>query len=146
MGLETELFLAIPGKEILATRGDLASVRDTIDRQQNGGYLPQAVAVMIEDWGLGESLHITLLEGMPGNEMQGPIRARQVFRPVLHARGNALPRCLRGVWQFEDEGQAALAAAWLQEQQDPEWRSILFGGSERVDQWPFYTQGLFSLR
>ena len=126
----------MPSQETLATSPDLEAVREMIDRQIDGGDLPQPLAVMVEDWGLSDFLQAIVLEDYGGgiNVQESPINAARFY--AFHATlGEDSATTLRALQQYDDEEQAAAAVAWLNEQPKPHWRDIGWGGSATIDQW-----------
>ena len=107
-----------------------------IDRQIDGGDLPQPLAVMVEDWGLSDFLKAIVLEDYGGgiNVQESPINTARFY--AFHATlGEDSTTTLRALQQYGDEEQAAAAVAWLNEQLEAHWRDIGWGGSATIDQW-----------
>jgi hypothetical protein len=135
-GRESEIYLAALNSETLAASPDLPQVREMISRQQGILELPQALAVMVEDWGLSDFLQVIDVgafgAGSGGEET--PLDKQRFFG--FHAQlADDSMTTLRALHQFDDEEQAAAAAAWLQEQTEPRWRNIGWGASAMVDEW-----------
>ena len=133
-GHESEIYLAVLNREYLAASPDVDTVRDMIDRQQEGGDLPQPMAVMLEEWGLADYFFVMDLGAIGGGFPEGPLAATKfyAFHVTLAEESTATFRALQ---QFDDEDQAAAASAWLQEQTEPQYRRIGWGDSVSVDQW-----------
>ena len=132
-GRESEIYLAALNSETLAASPDLPQVREMISRQQGILELPQALAVMVEDWGLSDFLQVIDVgafgAGSGGEET--PLDKQRFFG--FHAQlADDSMTTLRALHQFDDEEQAAAAAAWLQEQTEPRWRNIGWGASAMV--------------
>ena len=75
-----------------------------IDRQIDGGDLPQPLAVMVEDWGLSDILQAIVLEDYGGgiNVQESPINAARFY--AFHATlGEDSTTTLRALQQYVDE-------------------------------------------
>ena len=70
-----------------------------------------------------------------GFDEQGrPIDVSRIF--ALHAElADGSTTTFRALQQFDNAEQAAAAAAWLNEQDEPRWRSIGWGSSATIDEW-----------
>ena len=132
-GNQFEIYLAVLDEETLTASPDLSAVQDVIGRHGDGGELPESLAVMLEEWGLSDYFLVSRLDSL-GDAMEGPIGAARLF--AFHATlGELSSTTLRGMWQFDDEEQAATAATWLQQQDEPHWRNIGWGASVLIDEW-----------
>ena len=132
-GDETEIYLAVPTGEFLVASPGLEPVREAIDRHIDGGDLPEGLATMVSDWGLGDYLFVASLTDLEGF-VEGPT-GEAIFFAYHVTLAEAPASVLRGMWQFEDEEHAALAAGWLQAQPEAHWKNIGWGGSVSIDQW-----------
>ena len=131
-GRQSEIYLTVLDPETLAASPDADSAREIIDRHIDGGELPQGLAAMVEDWGLSDFLEAFPSEGF--DEQGSPIDASRIF--ALHAElADGSTTTFRALQQFDDEERAAAAAAWLNEQDEPRWRSIGWGSSATIDEW-----------
>ena len=131
-GRQSEIYLTVMDSEALAASPDHDSVREMIDRHIDGGRLPEDLATLVEDWGLSDFLEAFPMEGNGGQER--PTDAASVF--AFHAElSDGSTTTLRALQQYDDEEQAAAAVAWLNEQPEPHWRNIGWGGSAPIDQW-----------
>ena len=65
-GDETEIYLAVPTGEFLVASPGLEPVREAIDRHIDGGDLPEGLATMVSDWGLGDYLFVASPDGPRG--------------------------------------------------------------------------------
>jgi hypothetical protein len=131
-GRQSEIYLTVLDSEALAASPDQDAVRVMVDRHIDGGRLPEGLAAMVEDWGLGDLLEAFPNEGTGG---QGtPLDRQRIFG--YHATlSDDSTTVLRALQQYDNEEQAAAAAAWLQEQDEPRWRKIGWGSSVAIDQW-----------
>ena len=130
-GRQSEIYLTVLDSEALAASPDQDAVRVMVDRHIDGGRLPEGLAAMVEDWGLSDYLE-AFIEGNGGQDR--PIDFRSVF--AFHAElGDGSTTTLRALQRYGDEEQAAAAVAWLNEQPEPHWRDIGWGGSATIDQW-----------
>ncbi len=129
-----ELYLVMPDRQTLILSKDLDRAREMVDRRLDSVGLPEPLAMMLGDWGSADYLQIFEMEGDSGDAQSRPIDASEFL--VIHAtlEEDATTR-LRVLQQFGDETQAALAAAWLQEQTEPRWRNIGYGTGVQVEQW-----------
>ena len=129
-----ELYLVIPDRQILILSKGLGRAREMVDRRLDGVGLPEPLAMMLRDWGRADYLEIFEMENNRGDAPSRPIDVSEFL--VIHAtlEEDATTR-LRVLQQFGDETQAALAAAWLQEQTEPHWRNIGYGAGVQVEQW-----------
>ena len=135
-GGQSEVYLAILSPEALAASPDQDAVRAMVDRQQDGGVLPQALARMVEDWGLSDFLQAFVLQGIGGN--MGPPGSPLNFTRIsaFHATlAEDSTTTLLGLQQYDREDQAKAAADWLNEQTESRWRDIGWGRSAVVEQW-----------
>lgn len=131
-GYQSEIHLAVLGQGALTASPDLDAVRDVIDRHLDGGQLPEGLAAMVEDWGLGDFMEAFPVED--GGDPDSPADSATIF--AFHAdladESNTNLRALR---QFESEEQAVAAAAWLNEQTESYYFDIGWGASANIDQW-----------
>ena len=132
-GNQSEIYLAVLDQETLTASPDPAAVRDVIGRHGDGGDLPEPLAAMVGEWGPSDYFLASSLDGL-GDAMEGPMGAARFF--AYHATlGDASSTTLRGMWQFDDQAQAAAAASWLQQQEEPHWRNIGWGASVLIGEW-----------
>ena len=131
-GYDSEIYLTVLDSETLAASPDADAVREMIDRHNEGGQLPKGLAAMVENWGLSDFLEAFPREGF--DEQGRPIDVSRIF--AFHAElADGSTTTFRALQQFDDAEQAAAAAAWLNEQDDPVWRSIGWGSSATIDEW-----------
>ena len=131
-GRQSEIYLTVLDPETLAASPDADSAREMIDRHNDGGQLPKGLAAMVEDWGLSDFLEAFPSEGF--DEQGSPIAASRIF--AFHVKlADGSTTTFRALQQFDDEERAAAAAAWLNEQDEPRWRSIGWGSSATIDEW-----------
>lgn len=131
-GRQSEIYLTLMDSEALAASADHDAVREMIDRHIDGGRLPEDLAILVEDWGLSDFLEAFPMEGSVSEDR--PTDAAWVF--AFHAElSDGSTTTLRALQQYDDEEQAAAAVAWLNEQPEPHWRNIGWGGSAPIDQW-----------
>ena len=139
---EIQVYLAIPDRKTLAASQDLELVKEIIDRQRDGLSLPQSFAVMLEDWGHPDYLDALRLGSDPNLTLPGPLSAAKYH--AFHATlGENATTTMRVLQQFSDDDQAAIAAAWLGEQEDPVWRSVGYGNGAEIDQWRAKGQSVY---
>ena len=133
---ETDIYLSVPSNETLVASPDPGVVRGMIDRHRDGGSLPQPLAEMVEDWGLPDNLTALPVEDYGGfvNVKGIPINETRVlsFHATFTGGSTATAYFLQ---QYEDEGQAAEAVAWLNAQTQPHWKKIGLGENTTIDQW-----------
>ena len=84
-GRQSEIYLTVLDSEALAASPDQDAVRVMVDRHIDGGRLPEGLAAMVEDWGLGDLLEAFPNEGTGGQgtplDRQRSIRLpRQSYR------------------------------------------------------------------
>ena len=139
-GRESEIYLTVLDSESLAASPDLDGVREIIQRHIEGGQLPQGLAAMVDDWGLGDFLMAFPNESY--DDQSEPINARRIyaFRAELMDGSSSLFRAIR--W-FDDETQAEAAAAWLQDQTEKRFFRIGWGDSVPVDRWQLRGRTMF---
>ena len=131
-GYESEIYLTVLDSETLAASPDADAIREMIDRHNDGGQLPKGLAAMVENWGLSDFLEAFPREGF--DEQGRPIDVSRIF--AFHAElADGSTTTFRALQQFDDAEQAAAAAAWLNEQDEPGWRSIGWGSSATIDEW-----------
>ncbi len=131
-GYQSEIYLTVLGPETLAASPDADLVRDMIDRHNDGGQVPKGLAAMVEDWGLSDFLEVFHNEAF--DDQGRPIDASRVY--AFHAElADESTTILRALRQFDDEDQAAAAAAWLNEQTGRQYRKIGWGSSATIDEW-----------
>ena len=131
-GRQSEIYLTLMDSEALAASPDHDAVREMIDRHIDGGRLPEDLATLVEDWGLSDFLEAFPMEGSVSEDR--PTDAASVY--AFHAElSDGSTTTLRALQQYDDEEQAAAAVAWLNEQPEPHWRNIGWGGSAPIDQW-----------
>ena len=139
---EIQVYLAILDRKTLAASQDLELVKEIIDRQRDGLSLPQSFAVMLEDSGHPDYLDALRLGSDPNLTLPGPLSAAKYY--AFHATlGENATTTMRVLQQFSDDDQAAVAAAWLGEQEDPVWRSVGYGSGARIDQWRAKGQSVY---
>ena len=128
-----ELYLAMPNRDTLVLTKDLDRMREMVERRLDGGSLPEPLAVMLEDWGLPDYLFVSLQES--GSDSQDrPTAASRLY--AFHATlSEGETTTLRGLRQFDDEEQAAIAVTWLQEQTNPRFRRLGWGDYVSIDEW-----------
>ena len=135
-GGQSEIYLAVLSPETLAASPDHETVREIVDRQQDGGLLPRALARLVEDWGLSDFLQAFVLEGIAGNigPPGSPLNLTRIS--AVHATlGEDSTTTLLGLQQYDREEQAEAATDWLNEQEDSRWRDIGWGSSAVIDEW-----------
>ncbi len=138
-GPRDELYLALPDLETLALTEDLHRMREMVDRRQGGLSLPHALAVMLEDWGLPDYLHVFDVENYRDNSdrsspMSHPAEFMK-FYGVHVTLADDLTTTIRMLQQFDNEQRASAAAAWLQAQTEPHYRTIRYGKTVMHSQW-----------
>ena len=139
---EIQVYLAILDRNMLAASQDLELVKEIIDRHRDGLSLPQSFAAMLEEWGHPDYLDALRLGSDPNQTLPGPLGAAKyyAFHAKLEENANTTMRALQ---QFSDDDQAAIAAAWLGEQEDAFWRRIGYGNGARIDQWRAKGQSVY---
>ncbi len=131
---KSEVYLAVLDQETLAASPDLDAVREMIDRRQDGLILPQPLAMMILDWGLPDYLAVHKTENGSGDAQSSPIDAVKIY--AVHATlAEDATTTLRFLNYFDDEEQAATAADWLGEQEEPYLRNVGYGIGAQIDKW-----------
>ncbi len=132
-GYETEIYLAVVDSETLAASPDPDAVRDVVDRDIDGGQLPKGMAAMVGAWGLSDFFEAFPIQSAGGQGRPTDAATVYAFQAELGEGSSSVFRAFR---QFDDEDQAAAAAAWLNEQDDPRYREIGWGDSVAIDdQW-----------
>ena len=139
---EIQVYLAILDRKTLAASQDLELVKEIIDRHRDGLSLPQSFAAMLEEWGHPDYLDALRLGSDPNQTLPDPLGAAKYY--AFHATlGENATTTMRVLQQFSDDDQAAVAAAWLGEQEDPVWRSVGYGNGARIDQWRAEGQSVY---
>ena len=131
-GRESEIYLTVLDADTLAASTDADAVRGVIDRHADGGQLPEGLAALVDDWGLGDFLEAFPIEASAGQGKPTDGAGVYAFHTELGDGSFSVFRALR---QFDDADQASAAAAWLNEQEEPRYRNIGWGSSVTVDQW-----------
>ena len=132
-GYQTEIYLAVVDSETLAASPDPDAVRDVVDRDIDGGQLPKGMAAMVGAWGLSDFFEAFPIQGAGGQGRPTDAATVNAFQAELAEGSSSVFRAFR---QFDDEEQAAAAAAWLNEQDEPRYREIGWGDSVAIDdQW-----------
>ena len=131
-GRESEIYLTVLDPGRLAASPDLDVVREVIDRKLDGGQLPKGLAGMVDAWSLGDFLMAFPNESY--DNQSEPIKARRIyaFQAELVDGSSSVFRALQ---RYDDGGQAAAAAAWLQEQTEKRFFRIGWGDSVPIVGW-----------
>ena len=138
-GPRDQLYLALPDLETLALSKDLHRVREMVDRLQGGLRLPHALNILVEDWGLPDYLHVFDVESYrETNDRSSPMSQPAEFMKFygVHVTlADDLTTTIRMLQQFDNEQRASAAAAWLQAQTEPHYRTIGYRKKVMHSQW-----------
>ena len=140
-GRESEIYLTVLDSDSVAASPDLDTVQEIIQRHIGSGRLPEGLAEMVGDRGLGDFLMAFPNESY---DNQGePIKARRIyaFQAELMDGSSSVFRALQ---RYDDGEQAAAAATWLQEQTEKRFFRIGWGDSVSIDRWQQDGRTLFA--
>ena len=127
------LYLAMPYQDTLVLTKEFEPMKEMVGRRLDGGSLPQPLAVMLDDWGLPDYIHAYDTAAVGGGQST-PLDATKFYAAHVTLEENE-DTTLRLLYQFDSDDQASEAAAWLQEQTEPRFRTIGYNKRMQHSQW-----------
>lgn len=124
-------YLAVVDRSILVLGFSVEKVKVIIDRIRDGGEAPKFVRVAMSSLGQADFLHVVKVEPSTEDVLNYPLAAVTLRSFAVSFNDGAIST-VRSRFSFEEPGQAATAAEWMEAQGNIE--GLFFGSNHPVGQ------------